>query len=119
MADEKKKVIYFCVDTESYTKQMLNNRGAVGYYDYLQARHGMNIGVTPIVTSQMALMTFYQIGDYEAYICYKDKAIKIEEGMQLADTGYCLSRPSCCEDSDILDDFICGCFNEMLGIKED
>jgi hypothetical protein len=30
MADEKKKVIYFCVDTESYTKQMLNNRDAVG-----------------------------------------------------------------------------------------
>lgn len=108
MANEKKKVIYFCVDIESYTEQMLNNRGACGYYDYLQARHAMSIGVTPIVTSQLALMTFYQIGDYEAYICYKDKAIKIEESMRL---------DGCCEDYDILDVFINGHFNKMLGIK--
>ncbi len=115
----QRKEIYFCIDTESYTKQMLNNRGAVGYYDYLQARHGMKIGVTPIVTSQLALMTFYQIGDYDAYICYKDKTVKIEEGMQLSDTGYCLSSPTYCEDADILDVFKSGYFDDILEIKED
>lgn len=115
----QRKEVYFCIDTESYTKQMLNNRGAVGYYDYLQARHGMKIGVTPIVTSQLALMTFYHIGDYDAYICYKDRTVKIEEGMQLSDTGYCLSSPTCCEDADILDVFTSGYFDDILGIKED
>lgn len=116
MANEQKKKIYFCIDTESYTKQMVNNRGAVGYYDYRQAKHGMNIGVTPIVTSQLALMSFDQIGDYESYICYKDKAIKIEVGMKLDEYNR-LSVPSCCEDSDILDVFLMGYFDEMLGIK--
>ena len=116
MAKKTKKLIYFCVDTVSYTQQMLNNRGAVGYHDYLQARHGMSIGVTPIVTSQMALMTFYQIGDYEAYICYKDKAVKIEEGMELAE-GYTLTKPTYSDDADLLDTFIMGYFNELLGIK--
>ena len=116
MTNEKGKKIYFCVDTRSYTTQMLSNHGACGYHDYLQARHAMEIGITPIVTSQMALMTFHQIGDYEAYICYKYRVIKIEEGMQLDDTGYCLSKPSCIEDHDILDVFINGYFNEMLGI---
>ena len=115
---DKKKKIYFCVDVDSYYKQMISHRGATGYYDYMQARHAMNVGITPIVTSQMALMTFCQIGDYEAYICYKDKAIKIEEGMQLDESGYCLSVPSCCEDSDILDVFLSGYFNEMLGIRK-
>lgn len=115
----KTKEVYFCIDTESYTKQMINNRGAVGYSDYLQTRHGLTTGITPIVTSQLALMTFYDIDDYDAYICYKDKTVKIEEGMQLSDTGYFLSRPSCCEDSDILDVFKTGYFDDMLGIKED
>lgn len=117
MADEKKKEIYFCVDTESYTKQMMKHRGALGYYDYLQAQHAMNIGLSPIVTSQLALMTFAQIGDYEAYICYKDKAVEIEEGMQLDESGYCLSRPTYREDADILENFIDGYFNGLLGIE--
>ena len=118
MANEKKKVIYFCVDSESFTIQITKGHNATGYVTYLEAKHGMSIGVTPIVTSQMALMTFYQIGDYEAYICYQNKVIKIEEGMQLDELGYCLSRPSCCEDSDILDCFLSGYFNKMLGIMD-
>lgn len=117
----KQKEIYFCVDIESYTKQMLDNRGAVGYYDYIQASHAISIGITPIVTSQLALMTFYlkEIACYDVYICYKEKKIKIEECMQLSDSGYCLSCPSCCEDSDILDVFKEGYFNDLLGIKEE
>ena len=116
MDEEKKKVIYFCVDSESFIIRMTGNHEAVGYTDYLHGRRVMNMGVTPMVTTQLALMTFYQIGDYEAYICYRNKAIKIEEGMELAE-GYTLTKPTYSDDADLLDTFIMGYFNELLGIK--
>ena len=66
----------------------------------------------------MAHMTFDLMDKgYEIYLCYRDKKIKIEDGMELVG-GYCLSKPVYYDESDIIDVFKFGYFNKMLGIEE-
>lgn len=116
---EQKKKIYFCIDCNAYYYQMDKNPGAVGCHDYVQTLYIMNKGLKTIVTYQLSLMTFDQIGDYEAYICYRRKAVRIKEGMQLSESGYCLTAPTYAEDPDIIDIFNNGYFDKKLGYNPD
>ncbi len=111
-----KKFIYFCVDYNTYQHvcDTLNESKWCSIdYDSTERVIGK---VNRIVTTSLAHLTFYVLNmGYDVYLCYKDKKVKIEEGMQLSESGYCLSEPSCCEDSDILDVFKSGYFDKMLG----
>lgn len=109
-----KKEIYFCVDGISAAKFAAKEIGL--NYTYDGTEQEIKRGTNRIATTSLAHLTFDVINmGYDVYLCYKDKKVKIEEGMQLSESGYCLSEPSCCEDSDILDIFKSGYFDKMLG----
>lgn len=79
-----KKSIYFCIDTDSYTEQMISNRGACGYYDYMQTEYAIRRGITPMVVSNMAFFDFSLVLlGYDIYLCYKEKKLKIEPNMEI------------------------------------
>ena len=66
-----------------------------------------------IVTMSLAHLSFDLITlGYDIYLCYKDKKIKIEEGMKLSNgaTLY-IEAPH-----DLLDTFLAGNFDKLLGI---
>lgn len=111
-----KKEIYFCVDYNTYQHlcDTLNESKWCSIdYDSTERVIGK---VNRIVTTSLAHLTFDVINmGYDIYLCYNDKKVRIEDGMQLSESGYCLSEPSCCEDSDILDIFKSGYFDKMLG----
>jgi len=111
-----KKEIYFCVDYNTYQNLcdiLDGSKWCSIDYDSTERIIGK---VNRIVTTSLAHLTFDVINmGYDVYLCYKDKKVKIEEGMQLSESGYCLSEPLCCEDDDILDIFKRGYFDEMLG----
>jgi len=113
------KRIYFCLDIDSYYKQLQENRGAIGYYDYKQTEHGIKKGLSPIVTYQIALISFRLIDDgYEVYLCYKDKAIQIKDELSL-ENGIWLHKPYCSDDADILEHIDLGHFKTILGIDKE
>jgi len=111
-----KKKIYFCVDYNTYQclcDTLNESKWCSVDYDSTERAIGK---VNSIVTTSLAHLTFDVINmGYDVYLCYKDKKVKIEDGMQLSESGYCLSEPSCCEDADILDMFKSGYFDKMLG----
>ena len=114
------KEIYFCVDNNTY-QHLCDTLGGGKLcsvdYDLMERAIGR---ADRIVTTSLAHLTFDVINmGYDVYLCYKDKKVKIEEGMQLSESGYCLSEPSCCEDSDILDIFKSGYFDKMLGYDKE
>lgn len=109
-----KKKIYFCVDSISARKFAATGIGLI--YTYYGTQQEIERGTNRIATTSLAHLTFDVINmGYDVYLCYKNKKVKIEEGMQLNESGYCLSEPSCYEDSDILDIFKSGYFDKMLG----
>ena len=113
-----KKTIYFCIDLIS--KNELED--SLGSYTrctcYEDTDDAIEHDASTILTTSIAHLSFGVINKgYEIYLCYQDKKVKIEEGMELSESGYCLSEPSCCEDADILDCFRTGYFDEILGIK--
>lgn len=72
-----------------------------------------------IVTTSIAHLSYDLINkEYEVFLCYKDKRVKVEDGMELTESGYCLSEPHYYEDADILNCFKSGYFDKFLGIKE-
>lgn len=108
------KQIFFCIDEYSYEGRFPQTCHFVR--DYERTQKYIEKGVD-IVTTSLAHLTYDLINrEYEVFLCYKDKKIRIEDGMQLSESGYCLSEPSCCEDADILDIFKSGYFDELLGI---
>lgn len=110
------KQIYFCIDEYSYESRYPQTCYFVR--DYERTQKYIDEGAD-IVTTSLAHLSYDLINKgYNIYLCYKDKKMKIEDGMQLSKSGYCLSEPSCCEDSDILDCFKSGYFDERLGIIE-
>lgn len=111
----KKKKIYFCVDDLSM--RILWDKGYCPT-SYEATEDHIENGLSPIITNSIAHLSFDVINKgYDVYLCYQDKKVRIEEGMELSESGYCLSEPSCCEDADILDCFRIGYFDEILGIK--
>ena len=110
------KEIYFCIDEYSYEGHFPDSCYFVR--DYERTQKYIEEG-TNIVTTSLAHLSYDLINrGYDIFLCYKNKRIKIEDGMQLSDSGYCLSEPNCCEDADILDIFKSGYFDELLGITE-
>ena len=111
-----KKEIYFCVDYNTYQNLCDTLDGSKWCsidYDSTERVIGK---VNRIVTTSLAHLTFDVINmGYDVFLCHKDKRVRIKEGMLLSESGYCLSEPSCCEDSDILDIFKSGYFDIMLG----
>ena len=108
------KQIFFCIDEYSYECRYPQTCHFVR--DYERTQMYIEEGVD-IVTTSLAHLTYDLINrEYEVFLCYKDKKIRIEDGMQLSESGYCLSEPGCCEDADILDIFKSGYFDELLGI---
>lgn len=132
----RRKRIYFCVDHESHTEQMMANRGACGLYDYLQTDYAIRKGVSPIVASNMAFFDIDLIDrGYDVYLCYKQKSLKIEKKMVIPiswadkdgskviedevycdDRGVYIERPDRRFDS-LLEAFMAGMFHEALGIQ--
>lgn len=109
-----KKEIYFCVDDISARKFAVKEIGL--NYTYDGTEQEIKRGTNRIATTSLAHLTFDVINmGYDVYLCYNEKKVKIEEGMQISESGYCLSEPSYCEDADILDIFKSGYFDEMLG----
>ena len=134
---EQRKKICFCIDVDSYTEQMMTNRGACGYYDYLQTQYAIKKGISPMVVSNMAFLDYGLIDKgYDIYLCYKDKAVKIEQDMKLpvryaakdftskvmdseihcTGTGLWLDEAHRRFDS-LLEAFQAGLFHEVLGVK--
>ena len=109
------KEIYFCVDLESYEgfAKDLHVYMATSY-DGMERALQNN---TPIIaTVSLAHLSFDLLTlGYDIYLCYKEKRIKIEEGLELHD-GYILTSPVYYDDADIWDCFKNGYFDEMLGI---
>lgn len=115
-----KKKIYFCIDLIS--KNELED--SLGSYTrctcFEDTDDAIEHDASTILTTSIAHLSFDVINKgYEVYLCYQDKKVRIEEGMELSESGYCLSEPSYNGDADILDCFKCGYFDEMLGIKKE
>lgn len=108
------KEIYICID--GFSARNFAKEGIGMCYTYDGTEREIEFGVNKIATTSLAHLTFDVINKgYDMYLCYKDNMVKVEEGMQLSDSGYCLSEPSCCDDCDILECFKSGYFDKMLG----
>lgn len=109
-----KKEIYFCVDDISASKFAVKGIGL--NYTYDGTEQEIKRGTNRIATTSLAHLTFDVINmGHDVYLCYNDKKVKIEEGMQLSETGYSLSESYYCEDADIFDIFRSGFFDKRLG----
>ena len=116
------KEIYFCIDNQSYLeyschKPKLKQQPVFNPTNYALTQQGIDEGVCLIVTTSLAHLSFDLMNKgYNIYLCYKDKKVKIEDGMRLQE-GSRMTRPICYEDADILDCFQWGYFNGLLGIE--
>ena len=110
------KKMFFCIDEYSYEGRYPQTCHFVR--DYERTQKCIEEGVD-IVTTSLAHLTYDLINrEYEVFLCYKDKKIKIKDEMQLSESGYCLSQPTYYDDADILDVFKLGYFDHLLGIKD-
>lgn len=112
-----RKKIYFCVDFRSLSRLTngINIADSTYYYDFTQ--HMIDDGYDKIITTSLAHLSFDLIDlGYDIYLCYKNKDVKVEPGMQLHIDG------SPCKEvrkvHDIFKMFRAGLFNEILGIKK-
>lgn len=115
------KKIYFCLDRVSDLMQYALHPRVKVLSHYCETEAAIKRGDQCIITTQIAHISFDIIDKgYDVYLCYKDKKVKVEEGMMLGeDREYRLARPSYYDDADILDCLMSGYFDNLLGIKEE
>lgn len=113
------KKIYFCLDRVSDLMQYALHPRVKVLSHYCETEAAIKRGDQCIITTSIAHISFDIIDKgYDVYLCYKDKKVKVEEGMMLGeDREYRLARPSYYDDADILHCFMSGYFDDMLGIK--
>lgn len=105
-----RKEIYFCIDGAAF-----QNFGSSGIHCvYEGVVQELREGSPKIVTSSMANLSFDLVTmGYDVYLCYRDRKVKIEEGVILK-SGRELD--STCEfTDDWLELFIDGEFDDLLG----
>ena len=112
-----RKKIYFCVDFLSLSRLTddIYIYDSTYYYDFTQQM--IDDRCNNIITTSLAHLSFDLIDlGYDIYLCYKNKDVKIEPGMQLHIDG------SPCKEvrrgHNIFKMFRAGVFNEILGIKK-
>ena len=110
-----KRKLYFCVDFWSLSRLTNGIADSTYYYDFTQQM--IDDGCDNIITASLAHLSFDLIDlGYDIYLCYKNKDVKIEPGMQLHIDG------SPCKEikrgHNIFKLFRAGVFNEILGIKK-
>ena len=108
------KKIYFCLDFGSFGFADINS--AFCKY-YLLTSEAIECGEPSIYTLSIAHLSFDLLDKgYDIYLCYKDKQVKIEPGMELHLDG------SPCKEirrgHNLLKLFLGGTFNELLGIEK-
>lgn len=112
---DRKKEIYFCVDDLTLECQF-EKCETVGLYavckGYRETDKAFETGFNVIFTTSMAHFCFDLIDEYDIYLCYNSKKIKIEPHMDLTGKG----KP--CKDlrvaHNLLKLFKAGIFNELL-----
>ena len=111
-----KKEIHFCIDHAAMRRLWDSGYCCTTYErtgDYIRA------GLSPIVTSSLAHMTFYLMDmGYDVYLEYGGTSLLIRDDMELRE-GLTLGQARKSTDANMLTLFIFGYFNELLGIKND
>ena len=115
-----KKKIYFCVDYDTYKSYKFDTWISVFYLfsiDYCSTDEIINANrLDPwegLVTTSIAHLSFDLIDKYDIYLCYKDKRVKIEEHMDLGNSGKDLRK-----EHNIFKIFRAGLFNYILGLEK-
>ena len=112
-----KNVIYFCVDNDIYMELLIIKKDSVGCHAYSEVMSSIESGLSPIITTQLGIMSFELIKKgYDIFLCSKYNIIKVEEGMEF-ETGYLLSEPQYYEYNDIFDVFRTGYFDKLLNMQ--